>query len=310
MEWRSALLAEGASTHSLMEGPAVCLLSRGHCIGLSMTQRPVPSTQPPNRARRPFDSSRTRVGPVLGVLSAASTGDPQWPGLLLDLAADPGDHPWHRQDLSVKDRYHHPAAGEKSPKEKGLAPPVSLLRWLVTGCTPPKNGKYGAGEVGLKRRGLVNQDPRIIADALAALDKSCPSRAWYVLEGYTAPDVYLVTQNALIVVEGKRTEAGPTTSTTWMAGRHQMIRHLDAAWEIRGERSVYGLFVVEAAIGTVAVPPVWAAAAKATRSDDAIRSSLPHRNLADQEGIRRAFIGVTTWQRVVAAFGLPASLLS
>jgi len=31
-----------------------------------------------------------------------------------------------------------------------------------------------------------------------------------------------------------------------MAGRQQMLRHIDAACEIRGDRAVYGIFIVEA----------------------------------------------------------------
>ena len=111
-------------------------------------------------------------------------------------------------------------------------------------------------------------------------------------------------------MEGKRTEAGPTTSTTWMAGRQQMIRHLDAAWEIRGRRSVYGFFIVEAEPGSTEVPGRWQAAADAARGDDAILSSLPHRDQSDREGIRKAMIGVTTWQRIVSEFGLPGDVIS
>lgn len=39
-------------------------------------------------------------------------------------------------------------------------------------------------------------------------------RGWHVLEGPTYPDVFVETRDALVVVEGKRTEAGPTTSTS------------------------------------------------------------------------------------------------
>ena len=262
----------------------------------------------PVRPRRQFDSSRTRVGPVFGAL-AARVGDEQWVRRLLDLAAGPGEHSWCDQDLSVIHRYHHPPPGADIPKEKGLAPPVTLLSWLLDHFTKPKNGKYGSGVVGEKRRLLAERDPGVIAEARAALAQSRQGKAWYILEGRTSPDVYLVTPQALIVVEGKRTEAGPTTSTTWMAGRHQMLRHIDAAWEIRGDRAVYGMFIVEALRGAEEVPDLWRRAAEDTCSDAAIHSSLPHRSLAYQEGIRRAMVGVTTWQRIVSRFQLPSSLL-
>jgi len=245
---------------------------------------------------------------VFGAL-AATVGDEQWVRSLLDLAAGPGDHAWRDADLSIIHRYHHAPPGRDTPKEKGLAPPDTLLAWLLDHFTRPKGDQYGSGEVGDMRRLLAEGDPDTMAKARAGLAWSRRGKAWYILEGHTSPDVFLVTPDALIVVEGKRTEAGPTTSTTWMAGRHQMLRHIDAAWEIRGNRAVYGMFIVEAKAGTDEVPELWQRAANDTSSDAVIRSSLPHRSQADQEGIRQAMVGVTTWQRIVSTFGLPASLL-
>lgn len=265
-----------------------------------------PPAAPP--LRRPFDSSRTRVGPVFGAI-AAEVEDAQWARRLLDLAAGPGEQPWRDQDLRIIERHHHAPPGATTPKERGLAPPVALLAWLLDHFTRPEDGNYGSGEVGKMRRLLAGRDPEVMAKARAGLARSPRGKAWYILEGPTSPDVYLVTPDALIVVEGKRTEAGPTRSTTWMAGRHQMLRHIDAAWEIRGDRAVYGMFIVEAMPGTEDVPELWRQAAKDTCSDAAILSSLPHRSSTDQEGIRRAMVGVTTWQRIVASFGLPHSVL-
>lgn len=51
-------------------------------------------------------------------------------------------------------------------------------------------------------------------------------------------------------------------------------------------------------------------AARATRSDEAIRGSLPHRSPDEQAGIAAGFLGVTTWQAIVAAFGLDPEVLS
>jgi hypothetical protein len=40
-------------------------------------------------------------------------------------------------------------------------------------------------------------------------------------------------------------EPGPTTHTTWMPVRHKILRHIDAAFEIRVGRSVSSFFVLE-----------------------------------------------------------------
>jgi len=94
-----------------------------------MTQKPsTPSV--PTAVRRPFDSSRTRVGPILGGLSEASAQDPQWLRRLLDLAAGPGEHHWQAQNLTTPSLppsdFLYDGAGRA-----GMHPPVALLSWLI-----------------------------------------------------------------------------------------------------------------------------------------------------------------------------------
>jgi hypothetical protein len=147
----------------------------------------------------------------------------------------------------------------------------------------------------------------VVAEALRLLSRpQLPSRAWYVLEGQSQPDVYLETPELLVVIEGKRTESGPTTDTTWMPVRHQMLRHLDGAWETRGNRKLVGFFIVEGAGGPddMAVPQRWQIAAQETVAPSAIAGSLPHRSPEERHAIAAAFLGVTTWQRVCGAIGL------
>jgi hypothetical protein len=251
------------------------------------------------KARRQFDSSVTRVAPVFCAL--ANPGQPGWVGELLDLVSEgSGSRPWADLDL-------RPLEGRWGQEEAALLPPVSLLSWLVRHMHRlPIVIPDGDDETTKKRRALMEGDPATIQRALASLRSSSVDRAWWVLEGPTCPDAYIVTPDALIVIEGKRTEAGPTTHTTRMPNRHQMLRHIDAAWEIRGNRSVFGFFVVEADVGEhpTAVPTNWREAARATTGRETIDESLPHRGPDDREGITRAFLGVTTWQAIVARFGL------
>jgi hypothetical protein len=149
----------------------------------------------------------------------------------------------------------------------------------------------------------------MIMEALALLQTRPSGQAWHILEGHTYPDVFLATPDALVVIEGKRTEAGPTTSTTWMPVRHQMLRHMDAASEIRGDRRVYGFFIVEAARESNAVPAHWVQAAEDTLAPAAVSGSLPHRSPAEREDIVQGFLGVTTWQAVCGTFGLDSDTL-
>jgi hypothetical protein len=115
-------------------------------------------------------------------------------------------------------------------------------------------------------------------------------------------------ERLVVVLEGKRTEAGPTTNTFFMPVRHQMLRHMDAAREFYG-RPVIGLFAVEGADGTAALPPEWSVWACATVGFEVVRRSLPHRSADEQEQIVRGFAGAVTWGAIVAHFGLGAGVL-
>jgi hypothetical protein len=200
----------------------------------------------------------------------------------------------------------------RDKRERALRPPKSLLTWLIENVENPDSRALSSNpEVARRRQRILERDPAMMAEAISSLDQTGRESAWSRFEGPTYPDVVIETPDALVLVEGKRTERGPTTHTTWMPGRHQMLRHLDAAWEIRGRRSVYGLFVVEAdPNGDAKVPERWTQAAAATRSKEAVKHSLPHRSMEDQAGIAAAFVGVTTWQAIVEEFGIDASVLT
>jgi hypothetical protein len=195
-------------------------------------------------------------------------------------------------------------------REHPLAPPVSLLSWLIRNLRDIRGASFDDdAETARRRRRLIERDHAMVAEALGLLRRDPHPRGWHVLEGHTAPDAYIVARDALVVIEGKRTESAPAIGTRWLPTRHQMLRQIDAAWEIRGGRQVYGFFIVEGN-GNVVDPPLhWIDASRTTISDQAIAGSLPHRGVEEREGIRRAFLGVTTWQAVCGEFGVSASVL-
>ena len=254
-----------------------------------------------------FDSSRTRVAPVFGRLQCLDPSGRLWLQALLELA--------NTRKLPT------PEAGTSRlrlakwwPREAKLAAPPGLLRWLLENAEEPTDAAaWGRRpEVMANRRRVVDRDADTLAGALRSLqDRRPPTRAWYVLEGPSQPDVYLDSAETVIVVEGKRTETAPTTSTAWMRVRHQMLRHLDAAWEHRDGRRIYGLYIVEAENGTNSVEPAstWHEAVESTISDEVLRGSLPHRSPEERLQIASALLGVTTWQAVCDEFQLPRAVL-
>ncbi len=89
-----------------------------------------------------------------------------------------------------------------------------------------------------------------------------------------------------------------------MAGRHQMLRHIDCAWEIACGRKVIGFFIVEGNNVDDDVSTDWINFAKQTITPKVIASSLPHRGPEEQHGIASSFTGVITWQRLCKEFNI------
>jgi hypothetical protein len=253
------------------------------------------------------DSSRTRVAPVFGRLQCWDPSGRAWlPGLL---------------ELANTRKLPRPEAGTSRlrvakwwPREARLSAPPGLLQWLLEHAEEPRSPRaWGrTPEVVANRRRIVDRDAETVAAALKSLQtRRASPRAWYVLEGPSQPDVYLASDDTVIVVEGKRTEAALTTSTDWMRVRHQMLRHLDAAWEHRAGRRIYGMFIIEAEMGGNSWEPsaTWHEGVELTISEEVLKGSLPHRSADERSQIASALLGVTTWQSVCDKFKLPREIL-
>jgi hypothetical protein len=253
-----------------------------------------------------YDSARTRIAPVFGRLQCLDPSGRLWLQGLLELGNS-------RKLATPRGGTAALRVAKWWPRQARLAAPPGLLRWLLENAEKPRTaaawGRHP--EVKENRRRVVDRDAATVTEALKRLDERRGSgRAWYVLEGPTQPDVYLDTEEAVIVIEGKRSEPGPTTSTAWMPVRHQMLRQLDAAWEVRQGRRIYGLFIVEADERTGSlVPPVWREVADMTISEEVLRGSLPHRTPEERSEIASALLGVTTWQAVCEEFQIPLQVL-
>ena len=253
------------------------------------------------------DSSATRVVPVFEALHSADSSARMWLPRLIGLPVG-GHPPSLRDDTDFSLRRH--GWGRTEAK---LNPPVALLSWLIRHPRAPVAGGLSGDpqKAEIRRQWIEGSDERI-AEGLELLRRNPKRLDWHIFEGPTRPDVYLETNDLLVVIEGKRTEAGPTRATKWMEGRHQMLRHLDCAWEIRGGRQVAGFFIVEGEDASEEIPAKWLSFARETIAPSTIAAGLPHRGPDEQKQIAAAFIGVTTWQRVCrefAQFGLDYAAL-
>ena len=256
------------------------------------------------------DSSLTRAVPVMEELLRQDSINATWLPRLVALAEAGAEVSVDSAaDLRILEICYGDKAKEQGPGEKKLSPPRSLLEWLVENFEPPADVKWDdSAETDAKRRSLAARDTDTIAEALSLLEAKPTKTAWYILEGETQPDIYVETPSLVLVVEGKRTEAGPTTSTKWMKTRHQMLRHMDCAWEICGARQLIGLMIVEDdSQGRLA--EAWQNYPNQLLSDSVLRNSLPHRSEDDRRAIAACFAGITTWQKVCGEFGIPEGVL-
>jgi len=238
--------------------------------------------------RGQYNSSLTRVVPVFEAISKHEN----WLKTLLTLPQD--GKPINTDiDLTPVNTYW-------GKVEYALDPPVALLSWLIRNI---KNVPDNGSDTVKKRRRLAEGDPKTIEEALKLLRATGEEKAWYILEGPSYPDAYIVSNDMIAVVEGKRTESDITTSTTWMPIRHQMWRHIDGGWEIRGRRKVAGLLIVEGN-DEHTVPEKWKASVKKAFDKEVLDGSFPHRSSREIEDITNCFLGVTTWQIICREFGL------
>jgi len=93
-----------------------------------------------------------------------------------------------------------------------------------------------------------------------------------------------------------------------MVRRDQIWRHIDAAWEVRGTRQVFGMFVVEDG-HCGEVPAVWTQGLHGARSPEALAGSFPHRTEDEIRQLTDCLVGVSTWQKVCGKFGLDYTTL-
>lgn len=144
--------------------------------------------------------------------------------------------------------------GKEGPthrKESRFHAPTSRLIWLIDHLFGERRylktaASYKNELTRAKRTALFSGDKSTRDEAISALLSSNKKnrRAWMIFEGNTAPDVCIITDHFVLVIEAKQTEGERTTTTTWGTDRDQLIRHMDAFLD-DPIRKVYGLFIYD-----------------------------------------------------------------
>jgi hypothetical protein len=238
------------------------------------------------------DVSRTRTAPVFDVLQGR-TNDWVRALLLLNRGGSPS-----AVDLEGLDLKFHKGYWGKT--ERSFDPPVALLSWLIRHPTPLLLAPPAVPE----RTLLANGEPAVVARALHALRTSAAPKGWHLLEGPTVPDVTIETPDAHIVIECKSSEPNGTPDSAALSGRHPMWRHIDAAWEIRGRRRVFGFIIGPGDGPDGGASPVVEAAFGEALSEAVLEANFPHRSAKERDAITACFLGGTTWNLVCKAFNI------
>ena len=249
------------------------------------------------------DSSKTRVAPVFGQLLARDPSGASWLDAVIGLGSRTAVTATVPRGLRLV-----PAHGERWGKNEAALPaPQSLLLYLIENVAADRASRPDADNLtAMKRNGLASQDPATIREAREAILAGRRGKQWFILEGDSRPDALLETEQHIICVEGKRTEAACTTETEWMSMRSQLLRHMDAAVDRYPGKRILGLLIVEGEgeMDALQASEHWAAQSAMQHEEAMIRGSLPHRSASERRDIADGVLGVTTWQAVCAATGL------
>lgn len=250
------------------------------------------------------NSSKTRVVPIFDALFGSDPTGATWLDGLLHLAS--------RSDSRVFDSSPHLLIEHHrrtwGVDERALPAPLALLEHLVRSITVQQVAASGdSGFVLAKRQALADGDSATIDEALRHLHSGRRGRNWFVLEGPSRPDATLETATAVLVVEGKRTERGCTSTTKWMSNRSQLLRHMDAALESFPSKQIFGLLLVEGLErGDSSVPSeYWRRQSEGQYSEGTLAASLPHRTPDQRARLAQGILGVATWQAVCARNNIP-----
>jgi hypothetical protein len=170
-----------------------------------------------------------------------------------------------------------------------------FLRWLIQNpdrMTWPQGGKkvYKL-TTQLKRAQLFGRYGIVAAEAaqreaLAELERLGAGRGhvkWWAFEGITHVDCYLETRDLVLLIEGKRTET-LSAKTDWYPARNQLVRNLEVAQEIAGNKNYAVLVIAENDFGPIPAKVV--------------EQSLPNFSQAEREALIQHYLGCILWKDV------------
>lgn len=178
-----------------------------------------------------------------------------------------------------------------------VAPPTSLIAWYIE---HPERLSWPEGatlspEARLLRRALLRDEPpgaRARAQRRArelAPVRSAFADEWWRFEETFRPDCLLMSDRLVVVVVTAGAEL--PAASPWYPPRSALVRGLEAAWRLAGERRPGALVLADAEL--------------AEAEDAAVRASLPaaapHLSPREREELADGYLGLLTWERAARA---------
>jgi hypothetical protein len=162
------------------------------------------------------------------------------------------------------------------------------------------------------RQALLAGDKEVQIKTIFYLEKcfSLPKTSWWRFEGVTYVDCALLTNSAVIFVEGKWTEIGASKEVLWYDKRNQVLRNLDCAanyTEQKGLQHYFVIMVVEKDL--VEQDPVRRKEIEEVMSPKIIEGSLPHLTDEERNEVLSHYLGTTSWEEIVEHFGLEKEVI-
>jgi len=108
----------------------------------------------------------------------------------------------------------------------------------------------------------------------------------------------------------KRTEMGASKNIAWYPFRNQVLRNLDCVAEYARQHQLtnfYVMLVVEKRL--TESDPLRQAEINQVTNPDIIKDSLPHLTVDQRQELIKHYLGVTTWEDLVAEFDLDSGIL-
>jgi hypothetical protein len=253
------------------------------------------------------NSSITRVRPFFGQLLARDRTGADWlPALLRAVGGHETLEPGVIDDAlvacrSYKDRVLKASVWLPQCFEHSLAPTGRLLEWCLRHpdqlTWPTKGGKRETySDDAMKWRSALKDDapPGVAAaqeEGLRLLNEKGVARSkkqWWAFEGFTEVDCLLRTPALTLLVEGKRTEE-LSEQTSWLSGRNQLARNLEAAAHADGDAVV--ILATEHLVELDV--------------EQLVADGCPHvTDAAERAAITACFLGQATWDQLCVETGV------